>query len=164
MDPQAFEMFMNASIAKYRERQDQRSKTLVSSFLETGSTKSIARGPRNPLRLLSSRAIGLVNQDIKLSPFLEQVIRSSTCFSHVNRPPLFWKHPSCHFTKNSGFVLCRCHKKYLKTHIVNVRPRTRICKKVMYGAHPKHIQKQKTTPIQCWGLVAHPMQTVRQIP
>lgn len=72
MDPQAFEMFMNASIAKYRERQDQRSKTLVSSFLETGSTKSIARGPRNPLRLLSSRAIGLVNQDIKLSPFLEQ--------------------------------------------------------------------------------------------
>ncbi|KAF7999122.1 hypothetical protein HF325_006654 [Metschnikowia pulcherrima] len=69
MDTDAFELFMDTSIAKYRERKDERSRSLSSFLLEKNG--SLRKSARNPLRLLSSGSLASGHL-IKLSPYIEQ--------------------------------------------------------------------------------------------
>ncbi|KAM9913961.1 hypothetical protein OXX69_001102 [Metschnikowia pulcherrima] len=69
MDTDAFELFMDTSIAKYRERKDERSRSLSSFSLEKNG--SLRKSARNPLRLLSSGSLAS-GQSIKSSPYIEQ--------------------------------------------------------------------------------------------
>ncbi|KAM9904663.1 hypothetical protein OXX79_002626 [Metschnikowia pulcherrima] len=69
MDTDAFELFMDTSIAKYRERKDERSRSLSSFSLEKNG--SLRKSARNPLRLLSSGSLAS-GHSIKSSPYIEQ--------------------------------------------------------------------------------------------
>ncbi|KAM9902210.1 hypothetical protein OXX79_004083 [Metschnikowia pulcherrima] len=69
MDTDAFELFMDTSIAKYRERKDERSRSFSSFSLEKNG--SLRKSARNPLRLLSSGSLAS-GHSIKSSPYIEQ--------------------------------------------------------------------------------------------
>ncbi|OBA23543.1 hypothetical protein METBIDRAFT_107458 [Metschnikowia bicuspidata var. bicuspidata NRRL YB-4993] len=71
-DPDAFERFMDANIARYRRQKAGRHADSHSFRLEH-DTRPSARPAKNPLRLLSAGQVGLPNLLMKLAPLLGAV-------------------------------------------------------------------------------------------